>query len=239
MQLRVHAAGAFEPTPHWLVSDGDLIVGPIATELLVRGVRSGRIPPECSVCSTAGGDFRRIDQVREIRAALSPAVSEAGPERRTGARSAVQWLSDARDANEVLLLALHGACELAFAQVGALYRVRFPLDLPVLSASYGDPCLDLGEVVPRRDAAWQIAQEGEPVALRPRLSAAARAMESRLCIDREPMGLAIVPIRTATELFGVVELARFDHPFRAADVRALVPLMSAGVARLEELSPAA
>jgi hypothetical protein len=235
MQLRVHAAGAFEPTPHWLVSDGDLIIGPIATELLVRGVQNGRIPPECSVCSTAGGDFRPIDQVREIRAARSA----AGAGRRVDARNAVQWLADARDASEVLLLALHAACELAFAEIGALYRVRFPLDLPVLSASCGDACLDLGEIVPRRDPAWQIAQEGEPVALRPRLSAAARAMASRLCIDRDPQGLAIVPIRGATELFGVVELARFDHPFRAADVRALIPLMTASVARLEELSSAA
>jgi hypothetical protein len=68
---------------------------------------------------------------------------------------------------------------------------------------------------------------------------AARAVTLRLSPDRAPAGLAIVPFRSATQLAGVVELARFDHPFRAGDVRSLVPLMVATLARLEELAASA
>jgi GAF domain-containing protein len=108
--------------------------------------------------------------------------------------------------------------------------------LPVLSASHGDPSLELGEVVPRRDPALCLAREGEPAVLLPDSSLAARAIALRLCPDRSPRGLAVIPIRAATELAGVVELARFDHPFRASEVRSMVPLMAATVARLEELA---
>jgi hypothetical protein len=233
MHLRVHAAPGFEAAPAWLVSNGDLTVGPVATHLLVRGFLDGRIPADCRVRPDFGGDWRRLDEVREIRAVHLGAEPES-PLR--SPRQVVRWLSDARDMGEALLFSLHGACAVTQASVGALYRVRPPLQLPVVSACFGDPLLDLGEVVPRRDPAFCVAQEGEPTVLLPESSLAARAVGLRLCPERIPAGLAIIPIRAATELAGVVELARFDHPFRASEVRSLIPLMAATVGRMEELA---
>lgn len=234
MHLRVHSAPGFEPLPAWLVSNGDLTVGPVATHLLVRGFLDGRIPIDCQVRPEAGGDWRSLEDVREIRAAQRGDELKSSP--LGSPRQVVRWLSDARDLSEALLFSLHGACSVTQASIGALYRVRAPVQLPVVSACFGDPFLELGEVVPRRDPALCLAHEGEPTVLLPESSLAARAVALRLCPDRKPAGLAIVPIRAATELAGVVELARFDHPFRASEVRSLVPLMAATVGRLEELA---
>jgi hypothetical protein len=233
MYLRVHTAPGFEPAPAWLVSNGDLTVGPVATHLLVRGYLDGRIPLECMVQPEDGGDWRPLDAVREIRALLDP--DSASAPFSLSAPAVVRWLSDARDANEAMAVALHGACAFTQASVGALYRVRPPLDQPVLSAVWGDPSLDLGEVLPRRDPSLCLAREGEPTVLLPASNLAARATALRLCPDRDPKGLAIVPIRAAADIAGLLELARFDHPFRGSEVRALIPLMAATVARLEEL----
>jgi hypothetical protein len=234
MHLRVHSAYGFEPAPAWLVSNGELTVGPVATHLLVRGFLDGRIPADCRVQPESGGAWRALSEVREIRAAQ--AGEEALENPLGNARQVVRWLCDARDQGEAMLFSLHGACSVTQASVGALYRVRPPIDLPVVSACYGDALLELGEVVPRRDPAFCLAHEGEPTVLLPEANMAARAVALRLCPDREPAGLAIIPIRAATELAGVVELARFDHPFRASEVRSLVPLMAATVGRMEELA---
>jgi hypothetical protein len=234
MHLRVHSAPGFEIAPAWLVSNGDLTVGPVATHLLVRGFLDGRIPVDCQVRPESGGDWRALDDVREIRAARLGTETAESP--LGSARQVVRWLSDARDLSEALLFSLHGACSVTQAAVGALYRVRAPVQLPVVSACYGDPLLELGEVVPRRDPALCLAHEGEPTVLLPESSLAARAVALRLCPDRPPAGLAVIPIRAATELAGVVELARFDHPFRASEVRSLIPLMAATVGRMEELA---
>ncbi|HYO98571.1 MAG TPA: hypothetical protein VER33_28910 [Polyangiaceae bacterium] len=235
MHLLAHVAAGFELSPCWLVSDGDLTIGPVATELLVRGFVSGRIPRHCQVRPSEGGDWRSIEEVREVRASQQP--SETAPEVATIAVRKIRgWLLDARDVGEALLLSLHGACYVTQAQIGVLYRVRAPLGLPVVSACFGDPELELGEIVPRRDPALTAALEGETMVLEPEMSAAALAIAGRLSPRVQPRGIALVPIRTGTDIAGVVELARFDHGFRNSEVRALVPLMAATVARLEELA---
>lgn len=232
MHLLANVASGFEPAPAWWVTNGAQTVGPVATDLLVRGILTGKIPDHCRVCPADGGDWRTLDEVREVRAARSGVA----PKPPSGVREVLSWLLEARESSEALLLALHGACAMTQASIGALYRVRAPLALPVVSACYGDPLLELGEVVPRVDPALRLAHEGEPTVLRPGTSAAARAIATRLCPNRELLGIALIPIRTPTEIAGVVELGRFDHPFRTSDVRALVPLMTATAARLEELS---
>ncbi|HET9929321.1 MAG TPA: hypothetical protein VFQ35_01480 [Polyangiaceae bacterium] len=233
MHLRVHSAPGFEPAPAWLVSNGDLTVGPVATHLLVRGYLDGRIPPDCLVQPEEGGAWRPLEAVREIRALLEPEASSSPFS--LSPPVVVRWLSEARDVSEVMTCALHGACAFTQATIGALYRVRAPVDLPVLSAVLGEPSIELGEILPRRDPALCLAREGEPTVLLPDSTLAARASALRLCPDRQPKGLAIVPIRAASDIAGMIELARFDHPFRGSEVRALVPLMAATIARLEEL----
>ncbi|HVU00457.1 MAG TPA: hypothetical protein VHE30_01850 [Polyangiaceae bacterium] len=55
------------PAPLWFVSNGEVTVGPVVTNLLKRGVAEGAIPDQCSVCPTEG-TWRGLGAVREIAA---------------------------------------------------------------------------------------------------------------------------------------------------------------------------
>lgn len=234
MLLRVHAAQGFEPDLAWLVSNGELTVGPVATHLLVRGFLDGRIPLDCQVRPDCGGEWRLLSEVREIRQArlgLDVQTSDL-----TSSRGAVRWLAEAANVDEAIERALYAACALTHASMGALYRVRAGAEELFVSACYGGAAPCIGDVISSRDPAVTLAQDGEPAALLPDSSAAARSISLRLSPGRVVTGLAIVPLRAATDLAGAIELARFDHPFRAAEVRSLVPMMTAMLARLEELA---
>ncbi|HEX6764309.1 MAG TPA: DUF4339 domain-containing protein, partial [Polyangiaceae bacterium] len=61
----------------WVVSNGDVEVGPVRTELLVRGVRHGRVPPDCRVRAAGSDDWRPVDHVREVAGALGQPGSVA------------------------------------------------------------------------------------------------------------------------------------------------------------------
>ncbi len=234
MLLRVHAAQGFEPDPAWLVSNGELTVGPVATHLLVRGFLDGRIPLDCQVRPDSGGEWRLLSDVREIRQARLGLDSQSSD--LTTSRGAVRWLAEATTVEEAVDRALYAACALTHASVGALYRVRNGSRGLFVSACYGQAAPRLGEPIAPRDPAVIIAQDGEPVALMPESCAAARTVARRLSPGRAAAAVAVVPVRAATELAGTIELARFDHPFRAAEVRSLVPMMAATLARIEELA---
>lgn len=220
--------------PTWLVSNGELTVGPVDTDLLIRGVISGKIPDTCQV-SVSGGPWRSIRDVREVRAATR---GQYGPIEPISAavRQAMRWLADAQDIGGAHSRALHGACAITGAEVGLAYRIRAPLEMPVVSACCGDPPLELGAVIPSSDPALILLEDGEPQVLLPGASAAARAIATRLSPVVPLAGLALVPIRTALDVTAVLELGRFDHPFRMSDTRAIIPLLVATVARIEELS---
>ena len=92
MQLFVHSRPSASAL--WIVSDGDNTVGPIRTELLLRGVKHGRVGSD---------EWRRLDQVREIAGLNGQAGSIQDFE------LASRDLMEARDEREVLLLLLHGS----------------------------------------------------------------------------------------------------------------------------------
>src|SRR5687767_11739934 len=110
MLLRVHTAPGFEPAPAWLVSNGDLTVGPVPTHLLVRGFLEGRIPADCRVQPSSGGDWRALDEVREIRALCLGALEPKPESVFYRPQQTLRWLADARDVAEALALSLHAAC---------------------------------------------------------------------------------------------------------------------------------
>lgn len=220
----------------WLVSNGDLTVGPVDTELLVRGVMSGKIPQNCRV-SIGGEGWRELDQVREVRRAREGAASGPPAPIPGSVRDAIDWLSRANDLADALSLSLYGACLATGAHVGLLSWRRPPLDLPVVSANFGPAALGLGETVPETDACWVLAEDGEPRRLHPTRSDAARASSQRLGGAQGAIaGLALIPLRSPLTVVGIMELGRFDHAFRANDPHALVPLVTALVARVEELA---
>src|SRR5690348_17342135 len=101
MQLVLHAKT--NPTALWVVSNGEVTIGPVRTELLLRGIQHGRVPLDCQVRAAGSDEWRPLDALREV-AALNGQPGSVGDFQRAAAE-----IADARDEQEVLLLLLHGA----------------------------------------------------------------------------------------------------------------------------------
>src|SRR5260370_724918 len=54
------------PRPVWYVTNGAVVVGPVGTDLLLRGITSSRIPNDCMVAQRNWGAWRPIAQIRDV-----------------------------------------------------------------------------------------------------------------------------------------------------------------------------
>lgn len=232
MHLVAHTATGFVAAPSWQVAHGGLIVGPVSTELLVKGVLAGRIPRDCRVRPVEGGEWRGLEDVREVRAA----EASARPPDPTDicVRRGMRRLAQATSALDVCVDTLRAACVTAGASVGLLYRLGSLRGPHPVVARFGPPGFRTAEHLPSDDAALECALRGEPLVIEP-TSDAAPALGERLALGGPPVGLALLPLRTPLGIAGAIELGRFDHGFRSSDLHRLVPLLVATVARLEEL----
>lgn len=226
MQLFVHSRASSAAL--WIVSDGDNTVGPIRTELLLRGVKHGRVPSDCHVREVGSDEWRRLDQVREIAGLNGQGGSVQDFE------LAARDLVEARDEREVLLLLLHGAATATRAECGLLHRFRSPVGLPVTSYAYGDTDSALGRVLSPQDPAFLQAQSGQCLRGAPSDGIAEQLVAERL-LDPELAGIVMVPVTFGTELVAMLELGRRDRGFRLNDCDALSRLATLAIARLEDL----
>src|SRR4029077_19598143 len=103
MQLSVNSKSGTAPL--WVVSNGSVEIGPVRTELLVRGVRHGRVPHDCHVREARSDEWRSVDQVREVAGLLGQPGSVADFQR------AASGFREAKDEREVLLMLLQGAMQ--------------------------------------------------------------------------------------------------------------------------------
>jgi hypothetical protein len=219
MQLTSDFSGTSN-APEWLVSNGSVTVGPVRTDLLLRGVLHGRVPSNAWVRQRAWPDWRELDKIREVsalRRVLGRSVSD--PHDASTLHKGADAVAQANDAGEALLIALHVAARATSATVGLGHRVREPLWLPTTSCAFDAASERLGEVLPGFDAALALAQSGG-VRLLPGCggpASAQRASASRLSPGAPLSGVALLPIRVAGELHALLELGRCDHPFRASD----------------------
>ncbi len=221
-----------ESAPFWVVSNGDTTVGPVDTELLVRGVEEGRIPFDCLVRDVRSETWRTLDQVREVRALRAA----QGPVSLRGFARARKVLEAASDFSEAFLFMLHGAVRATRSCIGLLHRTRDPLNLPITSCVVGVAEERLGDVVPNSDPVLALARRGELVLGQPSDGAVERLIAQRLAPDLTLGGVAMVPVLEGTELLAFLELGRLDHPYRQSDGEALQRLGALTANRLEELS---
>jgi hypothetical protein len=212
----------------WVVSNGDVEIGPVRTELLVRGVSHGRVPTDCRVREAGSDDWRPVDCVREVAGILGQPGSVADFQRaRSGFRNA-------SDEPEVLLMLLHGAVHATRATCGLVHRLRPPIDFLVTSYAHGGLEGSLGQVVHAHDPAYRIARTGQRLIGAPRDGLAERLVATRLG-DEHLAGILMVPVTFGTELLGMLELGRDDREFRASDADELSRLATLAIARLDEL----
>jgi hypothetical protein len=221
-----------ESAPFWVVSNGSTTVGPVDTDLLVRGVLEGRIPSDCLVRDVRSETWRTLDQVREVRALWT------GPEAASlrGFERARKVLDQASDFSEAFLFMLHGAVRATRSCIGLLHRTRDPLNLPITSCVVGVADERLGEVVPNADPVLAVARRGELVLGQPSDGNVERSIAQRLASDLTLGGVAMVPVLEGTELLAFLELGRLNHPYRQSDGEALQRLAALTANRLEELS---
>src|SRR6187551_1961340 len=53
--------------PNWYVTNGNAVVGPVNTNLLLRGIDVGRVARDCYVAQYSWSNWREQNQIREIR----------------------------------------------------------------------------------------------------------------------------------------------------------------------------
>ncbi|HEY6077831.1 MAG TPA: hypothetical protein VIW29_03470 [Polyangiaceae bacterium] len=218
MHVLTHGSGVTSPESQslrWLVTNGDTTVGPVHTELLLRGYMGGRIPDHCHVREVGWSSWRPLDAIREL-GTLKRRLRRDG-ERPLDLRDACQRLPKATDVGELLTLALHWAVEALDATAGLVHRYRAPLSRPVISAVCGVTPECLGEVLPTTDPSYQLALRGRGLCGSPGAGLAERLIAERLRSVLPLASVAMTPVIAAGRLVALLELGRTGHPFRADD----------------------
>lgn len=216
---------ASAPPAEWLVMNGSVTVGPVGTDLLLRGVMHGRVPNTALVRQPSWQHWREVGKIREVSAlkrVLERSFDDA-PLESTSLRDSALAVAQASDLGEALLIALHAAARVTSATVGLAHRVREPLLLPTTSCIFETESERLGEVLPWHDPAFTLARSGRVRLLR--VSERPKGVERVLCERLSPKaplkGVAMLPVLVEGKLHAMLELGRSDRPFRASDSVAL------------------
>jgi hypothetical protein len=199
--------------PRWLVTNGDTTIGPVHTDLLLRGYLGGRIPLHCQVREVSWGSWRPLERIREI-GRLNRSLARDTP---LSLREATKRLPVTRDVGELLTSALGLAAQVLDANAGLIHRYRSPLALPVTSAVVGVPVERLGEVLPGTDPSYLLALRGKGLFGSPYQGLAERIVAERLQHEAPLSSVAMAPVIANGRLVALLELGRIDHVFRAAD----------------------
>lgn len=217
--------------PRWLVSNGAKVVGPVSTDLLLRGLECGKVPHDCLIRDKEWSEWREAHQIREVR---SWSRTQLGEEEGDPEELADTCLSLAHDVEEVVAFSLDAAMAALGAHTGLAHRVREPLWLPVTSCVQGmDPEGILGQVVWHYDPAYATARQGRIVLEPLTASSASRAIGARLWHpNSQPVGVAMFPVLAQEGVVAMIELGRNDHPFRGSDAKTLTRIAFAAAAQL-------
>lgn len=214
--------------PLWYVSDGELVVGPVPTKLLLRGVEHGRVSDGCWV-RASGGDWRNVQAVREV-AALN---GKPGP-RLPSEQLLMEWTRPARIRDEEELA--HNLTWLALVATGAesgMFHYRGARSRWFITrAVVGPMSLEhLGRALPHYDPLLEAAQLGRAV-MGPPYGPVEDALATRMATSQGGVGAcAMIPIFSGGVLRGLLELSRPGHAFRREDLRTAERIAQRAVAR--------
>jgi hypothetical protein len=208
------------PSPVWFVSNGENTVGPVATDLLKRGVAYGKIPYSCVVRPTAGS-WRWLEAVREI-AALWKRSRAPAPSPVTERLSQLESLAPARirDQDEVCYQVTRLAIALTGAESGMFhFRERKAWSLTTRCVLGPMSKEMLYERLPPMDPLLRWAQTGTPIFGRPD-GPAQRALAKRFATTQGGVGgAAMIPIFVGSNLRAMLELSRPARAFRRDDLQ--------------------
>ena len=203
----------------WYVTDGCGVVGPVDTDLLLRGIASSRIPQSCLVKQASWTSWRHLHEIREASRGWLARAPMWATGRLGKSEVPEDFVSRARNAGEALLFAMHAAVEATRATAGLVHRQREPFVGLVTSCAHGPGVYEqLGQVVPRFDPALAAARMGRGVLGRPAGGERQRCIARRFeACGTDLAGVAMVPVFDGPRLLAMIELVRADHPFRRED----------------------
>jgi hypothetical protein len=205
-----------QPPPLWFVTNGDLTVGPVRTNLLMRGVEFGRVPDYCHVRAFRGL-WRNLTSVREIAALNSKVNGQAPSEEQfvEWARPVDRIKDDAELCHTVTWLSL-----IVTGAESAMFHYRSPGTQGLVTRSVLGPIPNdrLGYALPEDDLVLRSARLGEPV-VGPPYGPTEDALSMRFAASSGGVGAAaMIPIFVERELKAMLELSRPGHAFRRSDL---------------------
>jgi hypothetical protein len=233
-------------TDRWFVTNGSGAVGPVALELVARGIEAGKIALDsCFVRHETWKIWRALSELPVPTAGARPAEGEdeSGVFARsvrddalaalsTPAPDAKDVLAGAADLHDAALRLLSSAVERCAADGAILHRVDG--DAAVAVSAHGPAMFDvIGARTSLVDPAVMAAAAGLTVVAEPTPGPAGAAMIQRLHRLGVPaLGAVMIPVRPHGRLHAMLELGR-RAPFRLADVAAVEALAAALAATIE------
>jgi hypothetical protein len=205
------------PPPLWLVTNGEITVGPVVTHLLKKGVAYGKVPEYCQV-RPRGGAWRKLEAVREIAAMYGS--GGGGPVVAPDViAELVRPSAPVRDQDELCygvarIAALITGAESAmlhYAERGSRSMVTRGVFGPVSHAL-------LDEELPETDFVLRSARVGRPI-YGPPFGPIEDALALRFASSAGGVGgAAMIPIFVGRTLRAMLELSRPGHAFRWTDL---------------------
>ncbi len=226
------------PPPLWLVTDGDVTVGPVNTTLLVRGVLEGSVWDGFYVRDTRGPAWRAVHTVREVRAMNQLIYRKKKPALPHGQATLETLLGLSDDPREIMRIGLELAATRLSADFGLLHCFDDPRKPPVTRFEIGQgPSSRIGDRLTSNDPTARIAKARCLALGEPRGTAELRLAARRLGGDFERVrGVAVAPLAASRGVVGMIELGRADHVFRATDGIILREVAASVVGRLEAIA---
>jgi hypothetical protein len=205
------------PPPIWYVTNGEVTVGPVFTDLLIRGVEHGRVPEYCHV-SADYGRWRPLEAVREIAVRMRPAACAGEAIHAVHERE--RALERIRDDDELLHHVTGIAMFVTGAESGMLHlRDRGRQSFTTRAVLGPMPTGYLGQTLPETDPVVSSARLGRPV-VGPPYGPAEDALAIRFAASAGGVcGAAMLPIFLGSSLAAMLELSRPGHAFRRGDLR--------------------
>jgi len=218
-----------EPPPLWLVTNGEITVGPVVTGLLLKGVEYGRVPEYCHVRALRG-DWRKLVAVREIAALGSKLSTISGAPGTDELLELERTAQRIRDEDELChRLTWLSVCVTGAESAMLHHRDRFSRTLITRSVLGPISTERLGQPLSELDLVLRSARRGQPVA-GPPFGFLEDALAVRFAGSRGGVGaVAMIPFFAGGSLLAMLELSRPGHAFRRSDLRRAERIVQRGL----------
>jgi len=256
--IKLLAETAVGNTDRWYVSDGATAVGPVALDLIARGIQEGKVPLESYVRHEAWRVWRPVWEVAEVEIQIPAAADSAAPTPPYHHRSPdtdadmatddvtlpgrpllpeelapADALEGAADMSDALHLLLNAAVLHLYADAALLHMMND--QYAVVHYAHGPFSRSMiGMETPLTDPAMAVARTGNAIVAEPSPGPAGRALvEQLLQVGVLCEAATMHPILVGGRLIAVLEVGRKSPQLRASELVILEKLVSTFVSRTE------